>query len=55
MEKPLHWKKPRMVFVGSMTDLFREQVQLHASWIGRIMDVIEACPQHRRVEPAPGS
>jgi protein gp37 len=26
LEQPLHWKKPRMVFVNSMSDLFHEDV-----------------------------
>lgn len=26
LELPLHWKKPRMVFVNSMSDLFHEEV-----------------------------
>src|SRR5205823_5907414 len=26
LEMPLHWKKPRMVFVNSMSDLFHELV-----------------------------
>ncbi|HFD86901.1 MAG TPA: DUF5131 family protein, partial [Gammaproteobacteria bacterium] len=24
LEKPLHWKKPRRIFVNSMSDLFHE-------------------------------
>lgn len=28
VEQPLHWKKPRLVFVNSMSDLFHEQVPL---------------------------
>src|SRR5271169_3282592 len=26
LEKPLHWKRPRMIFVNSMSDLFHELV-----------------------------
>ena len=26
LEEPLHWRKPRMVFVNSMSDLFHEGV-----------------------------
>lgn len=29
LEQPLHWKKPRRVFVNSMSDLFHEQVSYH--------------------------
>jgi len=28
LEKPLHWKRPRMVFVNSMSDLFHEDIPL---------------------------
>jgi len=28
LDKPLHWRKPRRVFVGSMTDLFHESLTL---------------------------
>lgn len=44
LEKPFTWKKPRMVFVCSMSDLFHESVyfgDLH--WI---MGAIEENPQH---------
>jgi len=34
IEQPAHWKKPRMVFVGSMGDLFHEDVPEH--WIDRV-------------------
>jgi protein gp37 len=49
--KPLKWKKPRSVFVCSMTDLFADDMVScdgagRLEWIGRIMDVIENCPQH---------
>ena len=42
--KPLRWRKPRMVFVCSMTDLFYDQ---HTGiWLHYIFDVMEDCPQH---------
>ncbi len=44
LQKPLHWKKPRMIFVCSMGDLFHESVRF--SWIEKVMSVIEECPQH---------
>lgn len=43
-EKPLHWKKPRMVFVCSMSDLFHENND--ELWINKIFDIIKQCPQH---------
>ena len=44
LEQPLHWRKPRRVFVNSMSDLFHEA--LTDVQIANILDVIEACPQH---------
>ncbi|MGE4293314.1 MAG: phage Gp37/Gp68 family protein [Desulfovibrio sp.] len=43
--KPLSWKKPRTVFVCSMSDLFHESVP--DEWIDRIYAVMTLCPQHR--------
>jgi protein gp37 len=44
LELPMTWRKPRMVFVNSMSDMFHEDVPL--SFIRRVFDVIAACPQH---------
>jgi protein gp37 len=41
---PHTWKKPRMVFVNSMSDLFHANVP--AEFIGEIFEVMAACPQH---------
>lgn len=41
---PLRWKKPRMIFVCSMTDLFASFVT--DEWIDRIFAVMALCPQH---------
>lgn len=41
---PLTWRKPRMVFCCSMTDLFLEQVTNEQ--IAAIFGVMAACPQH---------
>jgi protein gp37 len=41
---PLRWKKPRMIFVCSMTDLFADFVK--DGWIDRIFAVMALCPQH---------
>ena len=43
--KPLHWKKPRRVFVNSMGDLFNEGVS--DVWISRVFAVMALCPQHQ--------
>jgi protein gp37 len=45
IQEPLQWKKPRKVFVNSMSDLFHEQSSL--SFIGQIVDVMMQTPQHR--------
>ncbi|OSQ34290.1 DUF5131 family protein [Thalassospira sp. MCCC 1A01428] len=42
--KPLHWKKPRTIFVCSMTDLFYEGHP--PEWIMQIWAVMALCPQH---------
>ena len=44
LEQPLHWKKPRVVFVCMTGDLFHNLVS--PDWIDSIFEVISACPQH---------
>lgn len=44
LTKPLGWKKPRMVFVCSMTDLFLEGVP--DEWIDRVFAVMALAPRH---------
>jgi len=41
---PLRWKKPRMVFVNSMSDLFGEGVPFE--FVAAVFGVMAACPQH---------
>ena len=41
---PLRWKKPRRIFVCSMTDLFLEDVPLR--WVVAIWAIMALCPQH---------
>ena len=41
---PLRWKKPRRIFVNSMSDLFHESVP--NAWIDEIFAVMALCPQH---------
>jgi len=41
---PLHWKKPRRVFVNSMSDLFHEGVPF--DYIDRVFAVMALTPQH---------
>lgn len=42
--EPLHWRKPRRVFVNSMSDLFHEALPDEA--IDRVFAVMALCPQH---------
>lgn len=42
---PIRWKRPRRIFVCSMTDLFEERVP--DEWIRRIFDVMRAASQHQ--------
>jgi len=42
--QPMSWKKPRMVFVCSMADLFHESVTFPQ--IDEVVKTIVACPQH---------
>jgi protein gp37 len=44
LEKPLHWKKPRKIFVCSMGDLFHETVPFE--FIDKVFAVMALCPQH---------
>ena len=44
LDQPLRWRKPRMVFVNSMSDLFHEQVP--DDFIAEVYAVIAHAPQH---------
>jgi protein gp37 len=44
LEAPLRWKKPRMVFVNSMSDLFHEGVP--DSFITQVWSVMTRTPHH---------
>ena len=44
LEDPLRWRRPRRIFVNSMSDLFHED--LAPDWIGRIFAIMAAAPQH---------
>ncbi len=45
LNKPLNWRKPRTVFVNSMSDLFHEDVP--TEFIKRVFDTMSQCPRHR--------
>lgn len=42
---PLTWRKPRRIFVNSMSDLFHARVPL--DFIRQVFEVINATPQHK--------
>lgn len=44
LEQPLHWRKPRMVFVNSMADLFHEDVP--EDFIDQVFAVMALTPRH---------
>ena len=45
LNRPLTWKKPRTIFVNSMSDLFHEQVPL--DFIKRVFEVMEQAHWHK--------
>ncbi len=44
LEEPFNWKKPRLVFVNSMSDLFHRSVP--TGFIEAVFDVMRRCPRH---------
>lgn len=44
LDWPLHWRKPRNIFVDSMSDLFHPEVPFE--FIDKVYDTIQKCPQH---------
>jgi protein gp37 len=44
VDVPLHWRKPRLVFVNSMSDLFHEEVP--EDFIFRVFDVMRRASWH---------
>lgn len=42
LEEPLRWKKPRLIFVGSMGDLFHEKISNH--FIAKVYNVMARTP-----------
>ena len=45
LEIPVSWKKPRVIFVNSMSDLFHKNVPL--AFIKQVFAVMQATPQHQ--------
>jgi protein gp37 len=50
MELPLKWKKPRAIFVDSMSDIFHENLYkngiLGLEFLDKLIEIIYNCPQH---------
>jgi protein gp37 len=44
LDQPLRWRRPRMIFVNSMSDLFHELVPLEFIW--DVFDVMAAADRH---------
>jgi protein gp37 len=44
VDLPRQFRQPRLIFVNSMSDLFHEDVP--EEFIGRVLDTMDACPQH---------
>lgn len=45
LDEPLKWKKPRTIFVCSMSDLFHRDVPFE--FVDKVLSVIRRTPQHR--------
>ncbi len=45
LDEPLRWKKPHIIFVCSMSDLFHERVP--DSFIEKVLSTIESTPRHK--------
>jgi protein gp37 len=44
LDEPFHWRKPRRVFVNSMSDLFHRDVP--SAFLASVFDVMARTPQH---------
>ncbi len=44
LEQPLHWRRPRLIFVNSMSDLFHKGIPW--SYVDRVFDVMERADWH---------
>jgi len=44
LEQPLSWKKPRMIFVNSMSDLFHKEIPYY--FVDKVFDTMEAASHH---------
>jgi protein gp37 len=42
--EPLTWRKPTLVFISSMSDIWHENAPLE--WLDEVLDIMERTPQH---------
>ena len=45
LDEPLHWRKPRVIFVNSMSDTFHKDVP--DEFIDKMFATMAMCPQHK--------
>ena len=45
LDQPSRWKRPRRIFVNSMSDLFHEAIE--REWLVAILEAMRRAPQHR--------
>lgn len=45
LQEPVHWGKPRRIFVNPMSDLFHPDIPF--DFIHEVWDIIKQCPQHQ--------
>src|SRR3990172_5943303 len=44
VDLPRHWKKPRLIFVNSMSDLFHKDIPF--DFTKKVFETMNTCPQH---------
>lgn len=44
LDQPLRWRRPRLIFVNSMSDLFHADVP--EAFVEQVFDVMRRCPRH---------
>jgi len=44
LERPLGWRRPRMIFTNSMSDFFHERIPFE--FLDKVLEVIRETPQH---------
>lgn len=44
LEQPMHWRKPRRIFIGSMSDIFHGDIPEY--FVLKAFETMNKCPQH---------